>query len=105
MAAFERGLAGAPSRGGGFGRGPSLPPRLRPVEELAADPVRGVPDIRLEEAELLVDLDLGDERVHLLVWQSVEHPHGLPVGALDHLRRELSDLLDDPPRTRWRVDP
>src|SRR5207247_7378694 len=81
------------------------PPGLHLVEELAADPVRGVPDLRLEEAELFVELELDDERVHLLVGQAGEHPDGLPVGDLDHVRWQLRNLLDDLHRARGLVVP
>src|SRR5712691_1259680 len=107
MAAFERGLCprNLPLRGEASAVGRSPPPRLHPVEELAADPVRAVPEVRLEEAELLVDLELRDERVHLLLGQAVEHPDGLLVGDLDHVRRQLGDLLDDLDRARGPVVP
>src|SRR6267142_2824026 len=59
---FERGLCPRNRKGG------EAPLRgLRLVEEFFADAVGVVPDVRLEEAELLVDLELRDERLHLRV--------------------------------------
>src|SRR6266536_3552494 len=69
--------------------------RSRPVEELAADAVRAVPDVRLEETELLVDLELHDQRLDLLLGQPGEHPHRLLVGYGDDVLGELGDLGDD----------
>src|SRR5215813_15462766 len=46
---------------------PAKPPSESEIKEFFADAVGMVPDVRLQEAELLVDLELGDQRVDLLV--------------------------------------
>src|SRR5205085_1142848 len=65
------------------------------VKKLLPDPVGVVPEVGLEEAELLVDLELGDECVDLLVGQAGQHLDGFLVSDLDDVWRQLGDVRHD----------